>query len=104
MFTMKNPLDKNADEFKIQEKQTESGYVPLKYIYPPESVFPEETYDMETLHTNISIDVLSELQASNILENEDHLIMNNKQTHSAQALGSIPVNYLNAIKFPGKIK
>jgi len=75
------------------------GYSVNRYVYPPGTVFPPHTHEVDKIDTVLSGRFLLEIEGERvILEPGDSLAVPRGVVHSAEVVGDEPVVSLDAVR------
>ncbi len=89
------PLSEKA----LRQKLEQRGYRVTRYVYPPETSFPEHTHSIDKIDGVLSGRFRMILEGQEvILEAGDCLAVPRGAVHSAEVLGDEPVVSLDAIR------
>ncbi|MBI4005561.1 MAG: cupin domain-containing protein [Gammaproteobacteria bacterium] len=97
--------DSNTDgplsESALRNKLESIGYHCTRYIYPPRTVFPEHSHEVDKIDAVLSGKFKLSMKDKNvILEAGDYLFVPKGMIHRAEVIGNESVVSIDAIKNP----
>jgi quercetin dioxygenase-like cupin family protein len=91
--------DGEPTEALMREKLELLGYSVSRYVYPPGTLFPDHTHDVDKIDGVLSGQFKMTIEGQSVvLTAGDMLVVPHGVVHSAEVLGNEPVISLDAIK------
>ncbi|MFO8023679.1 cupin domain-containing protein [Thiohalophilus sp.] len=91
--------DGPLDEAALINKLEVQGYSVNRYVYPPGTMFPPHTHEVDKIDAVLSGHFLLEMEGEGvILEPGDSLAVPRGVIHSAEVVGDEPVVSLDAVR------
>jgi len=91
--------DGPLSEAALIDKLERQGYSVNRYVYPPGTVFPPHTHEVDKIDAVLSGRFLLEMEGERvILEAGDSLAVPRGVVHSAEVVGEEPVVSLDAVR------
>ena len=92
--------DGELTEFAMCKKLQSRGYQVSHYVYPPGTIFPPHTHDVDKIDGVLSGRFLLQARGQHlVLEAGDLLAIPSGMVHSAEVLGDDAVVSLDAVKY-----
>ena len=89
------PLSEQAMRRKLEAQ----GYQASRYVYPPGTVFPEHTHEIDKIDAVLAGRFRMTIEGvSIVLEAGDWLVVPSGEVHSAEVVGDVPVVSLDAVR------
>ncbi len=93
--------DGALDEAGLRRKLESRGYRCMTYVYPPGTIFPAHTHDLDKFDAVLSGQFRIELEGvAHVLLAGDCLHVPRGKIHNAAVIGAVPVVSIDAIKTP----